>query len=760
MTKTHSHILGLSLLLILALGNQAAFGQTPDPSLRGTFVTTNEEYDLGNQAFTPTGFPAAVEVRAVVWFPTDLAKGPFPIVIYLHGRHSTCFTGSSSFLEWPCAAGHQPILSFRGYDYSADQLASHGYIVVSISANGINARDNSVSDLGASARAELIQRHLDLWKQFNTTGGSPFGTTFVGKVDMTRVGTMGHSRGGEGVLRHFIFNKAQPSPYPVKVVVPIAPTNFSRWQVNDGVAVAQLLSYCDGDVSNIQGIHAFDDARYKVRSSGYQQYVAVMGGDHNFYNSNWTPGSAFPSSDDWTNTTDPHCGTVAGNGRLTASQQRSTALAYLSSFFRSEVGGESALKPFIDGTGGLPPSLAAFNLHVSYQPADPQRRDLNRLQTSADLSTNFLAGTVTQTGLSPNDMCGGLSPQPQHCLAANQSTTRQPHTAPSSLSTLPGLPQLRTGWSAIGSAFVNNIPAGPNRDMSAFEFFQFRTTLNFTDTRNPSGQSRDFSIRFTDGAGASQSLRVGQFSKALFFPPGTNGAVPKVWHNTVRIPLSGLTAVDKTNISRVEFLFDQSTSGALLVSDLHFYDSGGAAPPPPTTIFFDDFETNQGWTTNANGTDTATTGKWERGNPEPTDSAGPKQLGTTVSGVNDLVTAALAGTSAGVNDIDGGVTSIQSSGITLSGTGTFTLTFAYYFAHGSNSSADDFFRVKIITSSATTTVFEELGSATDKDGAFVQATVNLNQFAGQTIKIVIEASDNAGASLVEAAVDDVRITRQ
>src|SRR4029453_5932679 len=94
--------------------------------------------------------------------------------------------------------------------------------------------------------------------------------------------------------------------------------------------------------------------------------------------------------------------------------------------------------------------------------------------------------------------------------------------------------------------------------------------------------------------------------------------------------------------------------------------------PAQTTVFFDDFETAKGWTRNAGGTDTATTGLWERGDPEPTDSAGPKQLGTTVSGVNDLVTAALAGTSAGVNDIDGGVTSIQSSGITLSGTGTFT----------------------------------------------------------------------------------------
>src|SRR5258706_6022691 len=147
MTKIQHYIAGLLLLLFIGLGSQAATAQIPEPSLRGDFATTAEEYDLGNQAFTPTGFPAAVEIRAVVWHPTDLTKGPYPIVIYLHGRHSTCFTGGSSFLEWPCAAGHQPILSFRGYDYSADQLASNGYFVVSISANGINARDNSVSDL-------------------------------------------------------------------------------------------------------------------------------------------------------------------------------------------------------------------------------------------------------------------------------------------------------------------------------------------------------------------------------------------------------------------------------------------------------------------------------------------------------------------------------------------------------------------------------------------------------------------------------------
>lgn len=755
--KTKALMPALLLVFLIALAVQTAQAQTPDPSQRGPFATIAEEYNLGDTAFTPTGFPAAVEVRAVAFHPTDLTQGPFPLVLFLHGRHSTCFQGGSSFLEWPCAAGHSPILSFRGYDYAADVLASHGYFVISISANGINARDNSTADLGAGARAQLIQRHLDLWRQFNSTGGSPFGARFVGRVDLTRVGTMGHSRGGEGVLRHFLFNKTQPSPYPVKVVVPIAPTNFSRWQVNDGVAVAQLLSYCDGDVNNIQGVHAYDDARYQIFNSGYQEYVTVMGGNHNFYNSNWTPGNGvFPANDDWSATGDPFCGTVAGNGRLTATQQRAVAQAYLPAFFRSEVGGETAFKPLIDGTGGLPPSVSALNLKVSFHPADNQRRDLNRLLTAADLTTNFLGGTTSQTGLTPHDLCGGNSPQPQHCLTS-QSTARQPHTAPSSISTLRGLSQLRTGWGALNAVFVNNIPAGPNRNISAFEFFQFRATVNFTDTRNPVGQAQDMSVRFTDENGASQSLRAGQFSNALFFPPGTTGAVPKVLHNMVRIPLSSLTAVDKTRITRVEFLFNQRATGALLVSDLHFYNT---QPTVVQTLFADDFEADRGWVRNPSGTDTAATGLWERGNPEETNSNGIKQLGTTVSGVNDLVTARLAGASAGANDVDGGTTSIQSPLITLTGGTNFTLTFSFYFAHGTNSTNADFFRVSVISGATRTTVFQQLGAATNVNAAFATATVNLSSFAGQTIRILIETADAGTASLIEAAVDDVRITAQ
>jgi trimeric autotransporter adhesin len=183
------------------------------------------------------------------------------------------------------------------------------------------------------------------------------------------------------------------------------------------------------------------------------------------------------------------------------------------------------------------------------------------------------------------------------------------------------------------------------------------------------------------------------------------------------------------------------------------------APAAAVTVYFDNFETATGWTTNPSGTDTATAGAWERGDPEATTSSGAKQLGTTVSGTNDLVTARLAGASAGANDVDGGVTSIRSPLIALPATGTLTLSFSQYLAHGSNSSTADYLRVFVVGSS-TTQVFQKLGTNSNVNGVWATATANISSFAGQSVRILIEAADASGASLVEAGIDDVKIVQQ
>jgi hypothetical protein len=186
----------------------------------------------------------------------------------------------------------------------------------------------------------------------------------------------------------------------------------------------------------------------------------------------------------------------------------------------------------------------------------------------------------------------------------------------------------------------------------------------------------------------------------------------------------------------------------------------GTPPDPGTTVYSDDFETATGWTTNPNGTDTAVSGAWQRANPDQTSSGVTLQLGTTVSGVNDLVTGAPAGSSAGANDVDGGTTTIQSPPIALPSTGTLTLSFSWYLAHLNNSSSSDFIRVSVVHSGGTTQVFQQLGAASNRAGAWATASANLSGYAGQTVRLLVSTADAGTASLVEAGVDDVRIVRQ
>ncbi|WP_341718540.1 M14 family zinc carboxypeptidase [Micromonospora sp. FIMYZ51] len=176
-----------------------------------------------------------------------------------------------------------------------------------------------------------------------------------------------------------------------------------------------------------------------------------------------------------------------------------------------------------------------------------------------------------------------------------------------------------------------------------------------------------------------------------------------------------------------------------------------------TTVWSDTFETATGWTINPNGTDTATSGQWERGAAQATNSSGAKQL-TPYAGSNDLVTGRLAGSAAGDYDVDGGVTSARSPAITLPSSGTLTLSLAWYLAHGSNSSSADYLRVSVVHNGGTTILLTQAGAASNRNGAWTISNLNLTPYAGQSVRILVEAADASTASLVEAAVDNVTIT--
>jgi carboxypeptidase T len=215
---------------------------------------------------------------------------------------------------------------------------------------------------------------------------------------------------------------------------------------------------------------------------------------------------------------------------------------------------------------------------------------------------------------------------------------------------------------------------------------------------------------------------------------------------------SKIAAATERNRSAILYLIDRAACPIGVLGDA--YTRADCGP------MFDDLEINRGWAANAAGTDTATAGAWVLSRPAATSADGPKQLGTVASGVRGLVTDAAAGASATDRDVDGGTTSIRSRPVVLpvDPAAFGSLTFRYYLAHDAASGPEDAFRVLVETEDGTQTeVFAEIGAAENDDAAWESGSASLASWAGQTIRLVLTATDDGPDSLVEAAVDDIRI---
>ncbi|WP_405059277.1 hypothetical protein OG474_42040 [Kribbella sp. NBC_01505] len=531
-----------------------------DPGAAGKYAVRTAEYNLGDEAVYLPGLERRAEVIGKVYAPQG-APGARPLVIFLHGRHEVCYGGTRilGIKAWPCAADEKPIPSYRGYDGPAQALASHGYQVVSISANAVNASDARAFDYGAQARAELILHHLDLWKTWSTVGGGPFGRQYVGKVDLNNVGLMGHSRGGEGVARAAVLNADRGGQYGIRAVLPLAPTDFARATV-PGVAMSVILPYCDGDVADLQGQKFFDDTRNSITGDAApRSTVTILGTNHNFFNTEWTPGqSEAPSNDDWSDTSPGPCNPQSPS-RLTAIEQQAAGTAYVAGFFRLQLGHETSLLPLLDGTNSHPKSAGKAIVRVVSQAPAATRQDVQPFDQALP------AGAVT--GPASATVCAGT--QQTEALAACVTTdepSNSPHWVAAAFATQAQTTAVtKLTWTGRTGVVRIDVPA-PQRDVRKY------AALSFRATPDPAGAPKtDLTVRVVDGRGRSASVPVSAVSDALLRMPGSPGAgLPKNLLRTVRIPTASLTAVDLRDIRAIELRTDLVDSGTVFISDLAF----------------------------------------------------------------------------------------------------------------------------------------------------------------------------------------------
>ena len=110
--------------------------------------------------------------------------------------------------------------------------------------------------------------------------------------------------------------------------------------------------------------------------------------------------------------------------------------------------------------------------------------------------------------------------------------------------------------------------------------------------------------------------------------------------------------------------------------------------------------------------------------------------------VNCLITGLSAGAEAGANDVDDGITSIQSPVIALPAGASLRLSFRYYVGFMSNATSADFFRVRVVGANGTaTTVFTRSANSSNVAGVWTSQSVSLSAYAGQNVRIRFEAGD-------------------
>ena len=311
-------------------------------------------------------------------------------------------------------------------------------------------------------------------------------------------------------------------------------------------------------------------------------------------------------------------------------------------------------------------------------------------------------------------------------------------------------------YADINNAFTLHAMPGPALQLIGFSF-----PSGQPDFVSPAGGATiDFNVSAVAGTPAAGSgkfyYRVG--------PTGTftQASVASLGANSYRATLPSAPCG-----STIQYYVSADATSGAVVNDPIDAPASFYAVVAATGLdesFVDTVETTLGWTLSTAG-DTATAGLWTRGDPlgtiSGTTQVQPENDVTANPGVNCFFTGQGTGGTLGQADVDGGFTTLTSPTMDASGGAAYISYFRWYSNQQGGSPNADTFRVQISNNNgATWTALETVGpTGPEVNGGWIFKEFLVSDFVTPTAQVKVRfIADDAGAgSLIEAAVDEVRM---
>lgn len=181
-----------------------------------------------------------------------------PVVVLIHGNHD------------------KSVPNYLGYDYYQAQLAHMGMVAFSLDEN--EQYDEPYGATNILIRARVAIESIKRFQGLNA--GDPI---FGGEtMDFSRLGLMGHSRGGETVM--VVPEQIALEGVKVRAVLSLAPTDNGAWSGTPGrYTFMTILPAADGDVWPNYGAKYYDRGDpHPIKTQLYVDHA-----NHNFFNRQW-----------------------------------------------------------------------------------------------------------------------------------------------------------------------------------------------------------------------------------------------------------------------------------------------------------------------------------------------------------------------------------------------------------------------------------------------------------------------------------------
>ncbi len=499
-----------------------------------------------------------------VWYPEG--EGPFPIVLTVHGNHL-----AEDFSD-------------SGYEYLGRLFASRGTIAVSVDENFLNS---TVSDLLAfptgmseenDARGWLLLEHLRQWREWSRTPGNPF----EGRVDLERVGLVGHSRGGEAVAVAGVFNRLPFYPddarvafdygFGIRGVAAIAPVDGQYKPAGASTRLSNLSYFVlhgshDGDMQSFHGERVFERVRFTDGADHFKAGLYVHRANHGQFNTTWGRGDKGGLGDRFLDL----------RPLLPKEDQEKVARVFLSAFVEAAVRGESGYRAlFRDHRRGAAwlPSVVCLQ-----QYEDTATRVLADFEEDIDLTTATAPGArLRGEGLADwKEREASLRWGSLDTRAAWLGWDREKAKAPPSYALLLPAPGVEAGPDRVLAFHLADAKQDPSPPLD--EVKSGKAPKKEAKKDEPP-KPIDLSVEVEDGEGRTARVPLGRFrplqrqieaqvAKAAWL---SDQKPSELVFDAFELPLSAFReetpGLDLSRLRAVRFVFDRTEKGVVILDDL------------------------------------------------------------------------------------------------------------------------------------------------------------------------------------------------